>query len=52
VGAFGPRAAPARALRAVLEATTPNTNIDTIPIGRGIFNHAGWQSRLTIQNYM
>jgi replicative DNA helicase len=32
VGAFGPRVAPARALRAVLEATTPNTNIDTIPV--------------------
>jgi replicative DNA helicase len=32
VGAFGPRVAPARALHAVLEATTPNTNIDTIPI--------------------
>jgi len=32
VGAFGPRVAPARALRTVLEATMPNTNIDTIPI--------------------
>jgi replicative DNA helicase len=32
VGAFGPRVAPARTLRAVLEATTPNTNIDTIPV--------------------
>jgi replicative DNA helicase len=32
VEAFGPRVAPALSLRAVLEATTPNTNIDTIPI--------------------
>ena len=32
MGAFGPRIAPARALRAVVEATTPSTNIDTIPI--------------------
>jgi len=32
VGAFGPRMAPARALRAVLEATMPNTNVDTLPI--------------------
>ena len=32
VGAFGPRVAPARTLRAVLEAKTPNTNIDTLPI--------------------
>jgi len=32
VGAFGPRVAPALALRAVLDATTPNTNVDAIPI--------------------
>jgi replicative DNA helicase len=32
VGAFGPRAAPAIALRAVLKATSSNANIDTLPI--------------------
>jgi replicative DNA helicase len=32
VGAFGPRMAPALALRAMLNATTPNTNTDTVPI--------------------
>ncbi len=32
VGAFGPRLAPALGLRAVLETTTPGTDVDTIPI--------------------
>ena len=32
IGAFGPRLASARVLRAALEATTPNTNVDTLPI--------------------
>jgi replicative DNA helicase len=32
VGAFGPRVGPALAQRAVLDATTPNTNVDTMPI--------------------
>ncbi len=32
VGAFGPRVGPALALRTVLDATTPNTNVDTMPI--------------------
>jgi replicative DNA helicase len=31
VGGFGPRAAPARALRAVLARTAPTTNVDTLP---------------------
>jgi replicative DNA helicase len=31
VAAFGPRVAPALALRAVLHATTPNTHVDTMP---------------------
>ena len=32
VGAFGPRVAPAAALRAALEASRPNTNVDTLPV--------------------
>src|SRR5665213_2427663 len=32
VGAFGPRVAPAKALRARLDARIPNTNVDTVPI--------------------
>ncbi|MEO8564907.1 MAG: DnaB-like helicase C-terminal domain-containing protein, partial [Betaproteobacteria bacterium] len=32
VGGFGPRRAPAQGMRAVLEDTTANTNIDTAPI--------------------
>ena len=32
VGAFGPREAPAARLRAVLDATEPNTNVDTLPL--------------------
>jgi replicative DNA helicase len=32
VGAFGPRVAPALALRAVLNATMPSANMDTLPI--------------------
>jgi replicative DNA helicase len=31
VGAFGPRAAPAAALRSYLETVEPNTNADTLP---------------------
>jgi replicative DNA helicase len=31
VGAFGPRVAPALALRAHLQSITPNTNVDTLP---------------------
>jgi replicative DNA helicase len=32
VGAFGPRAAPARRLRSRLESVVPNTNADTLPL--------------------
>ena len=32
IGAFGPRVAPAAALRIRLDATEPNTNVDTVPI--------------------
>ncbi len=32
VGAFGPRVGPASALRARIEACTPNTNVDTLPM--------------------
>jgi replicative DNA helicase len=32
VGVFGPRVAPARALRMHIDARTPNTNVDTLPM--------------------
>ena len=32
VGAFGPRVAPAAALRILLDAREPNTNVDTLPV--------------------
>lgn len=32
VGGFGPRAEPARRLRALLAAIEPNTNVDTLPV--------------------
>jgi replicative DNA helicase len=32
VGAFGPRVGPALKLRAVLDATTPNTRVDAMPL--------------------